>query len=140
MGQQYNEQLMALQMQAGTQRAALEQQAMQISMEYEQRKAEEHMYRQQYEIQQAQADMQTKIAQDYAKTGAMTPQGALTPQPPPPYVAQMPVVGYGGGYPTNSYAAPGVPTYATAVQPVYTSPQYVDQRRAPDPGAIYMMR
>jgi len=97
--QQYNEQLMALQMQAGSQKAALEQQAMQLTMEYEQRKAEEHMYRQQYEIQRQQSDMATRLAQDYQRMQPPTVPGFAPPlavRPP-----SMAPVGhpppYGGG-------------------------------------------
>eukprot|EP00930_Biecheleria_cincta_P097825 TRINITY_DN89513_c0_g1_i1.p1 TRINITY_DN89513_c0_g1~~TRINITY_DN89513_c0_g1_i1.p1 ORF type:complete len:336 (-),score=76.62 TRINITY_DN89513_c0_g1_i1:165-1172(-) len=49
--QQYSEQLMSLQLQNTSHKAALEQQAMQLSMDYEQRKAEEDLYRAQYEMQ-----------------------------------------------------------------------------------------
>merc|ERR1719343_573524 len=78
--QQYNEQLMELQTQSGTQKAALEQQAMQLSMEYEQRKAEEHMYRQQYEIQQTHAAMSAKMQQDFQRVAPTMP--GPVPQPP----------------------------------------------------------
>merc|ERR1740121_1001871 len=109
--QQYNEQLMALQMQAGTQKAALEQQSMQLAMEYEQRKAEEHMYRQQYEIQQQQSAMTAKLQQDYQRAGPPTPSGPPgfsqftqpqlgTPHLPPP--------GFGGGRPGGLGPANGL--------------------------------
>merc|ERR1719382_258846 len=84
--QQYNEQLMALQMQAGTQKAALEQQAMQLTMEYEQRKAEESMYRQQYEIQKQQSDLAMKMAQDQQRMG-----GQATAMPGRPDIGYIPV-------------------------------------------------
>jgi hypothetical protein len=69
---QYNDQAMALQLQAGQQKAALEQQAMQLAMEYEQRKAEENMYRQQYDIQRQQMEMAMRMAQDYKRMGSLS--------------------------------------------------------------------
>merc|ERR1719382_1663295 len=106
--QQYNEQLMALQVQAGTQKAALEQQAMQLAMEYEQRKAEEHMYRQQYEIQQQQADMAARLAVDYQRFAPPSPQPGPRPTDMPPFV-QGPcltpgIPSYGGCSPMGSYS------------------------------------
>merc|ERR1719215_714487 len=90
--QHYNEQLMGLQLQAGQQKAVLEQQAMQLSMEYEQRKAEENMYRQQYDIQRQQMEMSMKMAQDYQRMGPLggpqprsyAPQEAGGLRPPSP--------------------------------------------------------
>lgn len=89
--QQYNEQLMALQTSSGQQKAALEQQAMQLAMEYEQRKAEETMYRQQYEIQRQQMEMAMKMSQDYSKIKlAAGHSGAPQPGPPGPSAAGHP--------------------------------------------------
>mmetsp|Transcript_28611 Transcript_28611/g.46032 ORF Transcript_28611/g.46032 Transcript_28611/m.46032 type:complete len:263 (+) Transcript_28611:39-827(+) len=79
--QHYNEQMMALQLQAGQQKAALEQQAMQLSLEYERRRAEESMYRQQYDIQRQQMQLVSKMTEDYQRMGAL---GSATPSYSPP--------------------------------------------------------
>jgi len=102
--QQYNEQLMALRMQADGQKSALEQQAMQLTMEYEQRKAEEHMYRQQYELQKQHSEMASKLNQP--EPPRMPHQPAMQPMTQmsyggPPVATQQPS-GYNspmpGGY------------------------------------------
>merc|ERR1712124_40973 len=80
--------------QAGQQKAALEQQAMQLAMEYEQRKAEESMYRQQYDIQRQQMEMARKMADDYQRMGPLGgPQVSYPPSPSsdrPSYVPEGP--------------------------------------------------
>lgn len=115
--QQYNEQLMALRMQADSQKAALEQQAMQLTMEYEQRKAEEHMYRQQYEIQKQQSEMATKMHQDQH-------QRPPSPMPGGPQGAMygMPMATQQNGY---SSPMPGTRTTLTHMLPAGTAPPTV---------------
>jgi hypothetical protein len=73
---------MALQQQAAQQKAALEQQAMQLTMEYQQKKAEEEMMQKQYEMQQQQYDMQIRMQKEMEKYAAAMPQA------PMPYMGQ----------------------------------------------------
>merc|ERR1712125_280769 len=81
---------------------------MQLSMEYEQRKAEEHMYRQQYEIQQQQTEMAVKMARDYQRIVPPSPEGSRSPEPsyvPPPVGPQL-----GGSCCSGQYQAGFPPT------------------------------
>merc|ERR1719460_81796 len=96
LSQQYNEQLMVLQLQAGQQKAALEQQAMHLSMEYEQRRAEESMYRQQYEIQRQQDELASKMAEDYQRMGPLGGRSPSYAPPPLPGIAHANRVPAGG--------------------------------------------
>jgi len=65
--QQYSEHLMSLQLQNSSQKAALEQQAMQLSITYEQRKAEEDLYRQQYEMHKQQLQAAEKMQEEHQR-------------------------------------------------------------------------
>merc|ERR1712007_325030 len=58
---------MSLQQQAAQQKAALEQQSMQLVMEYQQKKAEEEMQKQQYEMEKQQYEMQMKMQKEMEK-------------------------------------------------------------------------
>merc|ERR1719453_2567525 len=119
---------MSLQQQAAQQKTALEQQAMQLTMEYQQKAAEEEMRRAQYEMQKQQYDMQMKMQSDMAK---MAEQNA--PKAPqvieagiPRMNSYTPVVAEQLGMPatymaTSSYLpAPGVatPAYGTTAYAV----------------------
>jgi len=122
--QQYNEQLMNLQMQAGTQKGALEQQAMQLTMEYEQRKAEENMYRQQYEMQRQQTDLHSRMTQEHQRMATQQPGQPLAGmQGMPPYMQQLPTQ-YGppsqGGYqmPPTQFSRGGPPATMYAAEPI----------------------
>lgn len=65
--QQYSEQLMSLQLQNTSQKAALEQQAMQLAMDYEQRKAEEDLYRTHYEMQRQHEQAAEKLREEHQR-------------------------------------------------------------------------
>jgi len=118
--QQYNEQLMALRMQADAQKSALQQQAMQLTMEYEQRKAEENMYRQQYELQKQHSEMASKfVAPEHAR---MPQQPSLQPMTHTSYTGPPVATQQQSGY--NS-PMPGGHTHMgtmTALMPTPTMP------------------
>merc|ERR1711988_1294577 len=63
--QQMNQQMMMLQEAHMAQRSALEQQAAALTLEYQQKKAEEEMLKKQYEIQKNFYDAETKLATQF---------------------------------------------------------------------------
>merc|ERR1719478_1698928 len=63
--QQMNSQMMMLQESAMAQRSALEQQAAALTLEYQQKKAEEEMLKKQYEIQKNFCEAENKLATDF---------------------------------------------------------------------------
>merc|ERR1719272_2208516 len=65
--QQMNSQLMMLQEAAMHQKSALEQQAAALSLEYQQKKAEEDMLAKQYQIQTQYYEAETKLAAQFQK-------------------------------------------------------------------------
>merc|ERR1719506_85176 len=65
--QQMNSQLMMLQEAAMAQKSALEQQAAALTLEWQQKKAEEDMLQKQYEIQKQYYDAETKLAAQFQK-------------------------------------------------------------------------
>merc|ERR1719503_331977 len=65
--QQMNSQLMMLQEAAMSQKSALEQQAAALTLEYQQKKAEEDLLGKQYEIQKQYYDAETKLAAQFQK-------------------------------------------------------------------------
>merc|ERR1712087_893099 len=65
--QQMNSQLMMLQEAAMAQKAALEQQAAALTLEYQQKKAEEEMLAKQYQIQKQYYDAEVHLARQYAQ-------------------------------------------------------------------------
>ena len=65
--QQMNSQMMMLQESAMAQRSALEQQAAALTLEYQQKKAEEEMLKKQYEIQKQFFDAENKLATQFQK-------------------------------------------------------------------------
>merc|ERR1712224_1170003 len=56
-----------LRQQAAQQKAVLEQQAMQLTMEYQQKKGEEEMMAKQYDMQKQQYELQVKQQEEMAK-------------------------------------------------------------------------
>merc|ERR1712138_184606 len=68
--QQMNSQLMMLQEAHMAQRSALEQQAAALTLEYQQKKAEEELLQKQYEIQKQFVTAENKLATEYAKVTA----------------------------------------------------------------------
>merc|ERR1719454_981812 len=68
--QQMNSQLMMLQEAHLSQRSALEQQAAALTLEWQQKKAEEELLQKQYEIQKQYVSAENKLASDYAKVAA----------------------------------------------------------------------
>merc|ERR1719287_246529 len=65
--QAMNSQMMMLQESAMAQRSALEQQAAALTLEYQQKKAEEEMLKKQYEIQKNFCEAENKLATDFNK-------------------------------------------------------------------------
>merc|ERR1712112_88334 len=70
----YAEQTMALQRQAAQQKSALDQQAMELTMEYQMKKTEEHMAKQQYSMEKQQFEMQNKMKKEMDKLGLLGQQ------------------------------------------------------------------
>jgi hypothetical protein len=93
--QQHAQQSMNLAQQAAAQKAALEAQAMQLTMEYHQVEAKEMMDRKQYEMRKAQYELEKKLQEDMANLQRQAnPQaGSLT-----------------AGHPPVENAAPGMPS------------------------------
>eukprot|EP00933_Yihiella_yeosuensis_P052832 TRINITY_DN50960_c0_g1_i1.p1 TRINITY_DN50960_c0_g1~~TRINITY_DN50960_c0_g1_i1.p1 ORF type:complete len:383 (+),score=75.28 TRINITY_DN50960_c0_g1_i1:80-1228(+) len=131
--QQYNQEVTSLQLNVGNQRAALEQQAMQVVLDYEQRKAEELLYRQQYEVHRKHALAAAEFAEEQrraaaAKTAGLAVEanvnGANTEAP---YTPASPAMAgrsispypYGMAPPAaQSFARPISPAPAMSVSPV----------------------
>eukprot|EP00746_Dinoflagellata_sp_MGD_P163822 gnl/MRDRNA2_/MRDRNA2_92074_c0_seq1.p1 gnl/MRDRNA2_/MRDRNA2_92074_c0~~gnl/MRDRNA2_/MRDRNA2_92074_c0_seq1.p1 ORF type:complete len:278 (-),score=87.07 gnl/MRDRNA2_/MRDRNA2_92074_c0_seq1:177-1010(-) len=127
--QQYSQQLMSLQQQAAQQKAALEQQSMQLTMEYQRKKAESDMLMQQWEMQKTQYDMQVQMNEQMAKmyqreavqevkaeasAATALPTGGLTP--PFPSYAQPIVLSSAATLPSyGSFMPAPTTTYGTAV-------------------------
>jgi len=65
--QQMNSQMMMLQEAAMAQKSALEQQAAALTLEYQQKKAEEDMLTKQYQIQKQYFEAESKLAQQFQK-------------------------------------------------------------------------
>merc|ERR1719379_3360518 len=76
--QQMNSQLMMLQEAAMAQKTTLEQQAAALTLEYQQKKAEEEMLVKQYQIQKQYYDAEMKLAAQYQK---ITAPGYAAPAP-----------------------------------------------------------
>jgi len=94
---------MALQQQAAQQKAALEQQAMQLTMEFQQRKADEEMQKQQYEMEKAQLEMQQKMAKEMERFSAAPQFAGLTM----PGMAMAPMQTQVGGGAVYTYGPNG---------------------------------
>jgi len=82
--QQMNSQLMMLQEAAMAQKSALEQQACALTLEYQQKKAEEEMLQKQFEIQTQYFNAETKLAAQFQKVT----QDQVTPQRTPVSVSR----------------------------------------------------
>jgi len=78
--QQHAEQKLQLQQQQQTQLSSLEEQALQLTMDYRQKKAEEEMNKSQFEMEQQQSYLQQQINDDMQKFGITKPLINSAPQ------------------------------------------------------------
>ena len=69
---------MALQQRTSREKAVLEQQAMQLTMEYRQKKAEEEMQKQQYDMEQQKLGINSGM--NFGAISMMQPQNLAAPQ------------------------------------------------------------
>lgn len=75
--QQHLEQSMSLQQQVSEQQAQLQHQAMMLTMEYQQKKTEEEMAQQAYDMEMKQIELQNKMQTEMSRLGVQVPP---TPQ------------------------------------------------------------
>lgn len=120
LSQHFNEQLMHLQQNAQKRRAALEQQATNLVLEFQQKKVQEEFLVQQRDIQKQHQDAQKRLAEELQKLygGQAPPAGFAAPQlPGSPMEALLPT--------SRSFAAlpSGAPAYAAPPQPAAACPQ-----------------